>query len=141
MIAVELPFLAGYEVLDISNGFNGVRDGLFKVLLPYNVSNPQLAYLLVNLQNFCELGYCGLSSLPFLSIPVSFLLEHGGKLILGLLNVCHATIYECNRKLRSDSLQLTRLPGLDGHLNAVLVLLEAPKVLIKDRESHVIEHH
>jgi len=61
------------------------------------------------------------------------------KLILGLLNVFHAKVIESLRKCRSDQLQLTRFPGFDGLLNAVLVHLEALKVLFKDRESHEVE--
>jgi hypothetical protein len=56
-------------------------------LLPDYVSDAQLAYLLMNLQYIGKRGDCGDSCLPFLSILVSLLLEHGEKLILGLFNV------------------------------------------------------
>jgi hypothetical protein len=68
----------------------GDVDGLLQVLLPGNVSDAQLAYLLMNLQYIGEPGDCGSSDLPFLSILVSFQLEHGEKLILGLFNGCNA---------------------------------------------------
>ena len=53
-----------------------------QVLLPDYVSDAQLAYLLMNLQYIGERGDCGDSCLPFLSILVSLLLEHGEKLFL-----------------------------------------------------------
>ena len=52
-----------------------------------------------------------------------------------------AKVLECSSKFRSDHLQLTRLPGLDGLLNVVPVHLEALQVLIIDLKSLEVEHH